>query len=233
MVTMCSARDGVDAIDHGGQRGRLTGTGDAGDQHQPARHVANLLDHFGQEQLIQGANLGGNHAQDQSDVAALLEDVHTEAAQSGDAVGHIDFRGLFEFLFLPRRHHAEGHVQHVFRGDARLVGQRRQLAVDAQVRIVAHLQMQVRGLAFRRDTKQVINIHAECVPGSPRGFKLSQHDAPNRHLPQDDLGNGPKLATGQGPKFSGMLARKSPTLRRQVEWGHRVLGRYNGATVWL
>ena len=143
MVTICSARERVDAIDHRRQRRGLTGTGDAGDQHQPARHVANLLHHFGQEQFVERANLGGNDAKHQSDVAALLEDVHTEAAQPGDAVGHIDFRGLFEFLFLPRRHHAEGHVQHVFRGDARLVGQRQQFAVDAQVRIVAHLQMQV------------------------------------------------------------------------------------------
>ena len=46
----------------------------------------NLLDDLRQIEFVEGANLGGDDAQYQSHVAALLEDVHTEAAQSGDAV---------------------------------------------------------------------------------------------------------------------------------------------------
>ena len=158
----------VHAIHHRRQRRRLTGTRNARHQHQPAWHVANLFHHFRQKQFVERANLRRNDAQHQSHIAALLENVHTEASQAGHAVRHIDFRGLFEFLFLPRRHHAERHVQHVFRADARLVGQRHQFAVNAQVRIVSHLQMQVAGSPFRRDPKQVINIHAEIFPWETR-----------------------------------------------------------------
>ena len=78
---------------------------------------------FGRKKFVEGANLGRNDAEHQADVAALLEYVHTEATEAGDAVGHIDFRGLFEFLFLARRHHAKSHVQHVFGRDAGLIGQ--------------------------------------------------------------------------------------------------------------
>ena len=131
----------VHAVYHGRQCRRLTGTCDTGYQHKAARHVADLLHHFRQEQFVERANLGGDDAEHQSHIAALLENVDAEAAQSGDAVGHIDFRGLFEFLFLACRHHAERHGQHVFGAHARLVGQRLQFAVNPQVRIVSYLQV--------------------------------------------------------------------------------------------
>ena len=130
---------GVDAVDHGGEGGRLARSGDAGHEHQSARHVADLFDDFGKKQFIEGADFGGNDAEDEPHIAALLEDVDTEPSQAGDAISHIDFGGLFEFLFLARRHHAEGHVQHVFRGDARLFGERQQVAINAQVGVISHL----------------------------------------------------------------------------------------------
>src|SRR5580704_8490075 len=150
----------IDAVNHRSQSCRFTGTGDAGDQNQAARQVTNLFHDFGQIEFVQSSNLGGNDAQHQPNIAALLEYVHTEAAKSGHAVGHVDFRALFELLFLPRRHHAESHGEHVFGADARLIGQRNQLAVDAQVRVVADLQVQVGGAPLHGDAKQVINVHA-------------------------------------------------------------------------
>src|SRR5208282_5040214 len=154
----------IDAVDHGGEGGRFARAGHSGDQHQTARHVANLLDYLRQEQFVKRADFGGNDAEHQSHIAALLKYVHTEASQAGDAVGHIDFRGLFEFLFLPCRHHAERHVQHVFGGDTRLIGQRHQIAINAQVRIVPHLQMQVGSAALHGDAEQVVDIHAGRTP---------------------------------------------------------------------
>src|SRR5206468_9894771 len=76
---------GVDTVDHGRQRRGLTGAGDSSNQHQAARHVADLLHHLGQEQFIERANLGRDDAEHQSDVAALLKDVDTKASQAGDA----------------------------------------------------------------------------------------------------------------------------------------------------
>ena len=54
---------GIDAVDHRGQRRGLAGTGDAGDQHQAARLVADLLHDLRQIEFVERANLGGNDAQ--------------------------------------------------------------------------------------------------------------------------------------------------------------------------
>ena len=96
--------------------------GNAGDQHQPSRHVANVLHYFGQVEFIEGPNLSRNYAQYNSHIAALLENVHTETSQACDAVCHVDFSGFFELLLLAGRHHAERHGEHIFRAHARLVG---------------------------------------------------------------------------------------------------------------
>src|SRR6202012_4519626 len=108
-------------------------TGGAGDEDQAALLYANPVDDGRKVELFGGANLGGDDAEDHADVAALLEDVHTEAAQAGDAVRHIEFGGFLELLLLPVGHHAEGHGEHFFRRDAGDVGERREEAVNAQV----------------------------------------------------------------------------------------------------
>src|SRR3954470_1892863 len=149
----------VHAIDHRGQRCRFSRAGDSRDQHESTRLVAYLLDDLGQIQLFKDANLGGNNAQHQSDVAALLKDVHAESSESGDSVRHIEFRGLFELLLLPVRHHAERHAQHVFGGNARLLAQRSKFTVDSNVREVADLQVQVGGLTIHCYPEQIIDIH--------------------------------------------------------------------------
>ena len=51
---------GVDLVDHGRQRRRLARSGRPGDQHQPARPVAQLADHRRQAQLIEGLDLQRN-----------------------------------------------------------------------------------------------------------------------------------------------------------------------------
>ena len=132
---------GIDAVHHGRQRRGLAGTGRSRHQHQAALLLANLFDHARQAQLVRRANFRGNDAQHHADVAALLENVHAEAAQSRDAVGHVQLRRLLELLLLAVGHHAERHGEHLFRADARHVGLRDQHAVDAQVGMVADLQV--------------------------------------------------------------------------------------------
>src|SRR5581483_9612372 len=129
----------VHAIDHRRQGGRFSGTGDTGYENESASLVANFLNDFGEIEFVKNTDLGRNHTQDQADIAALLEDVHTEASQTGNAIGHIKFGRLFEFLLLTIGHHAEGHVQHVLRSRARLLAQRHEFSVDANVRKVANL----------------------------------------------------------------------------------------------
>ena len=126
---------------------------------RPRGIVADLLHDLRHVELVERADLGGNHAQDHADVAALLEDVHAEASQAGDAVGHVELGILLEFLFLPVGHHAERHAQHVFGGDARLFGERDQFAVNAHVRVVADLQVQVGRLPVHGNAQQFVNLH--------------------------------------------------------------------------
>ena len=104
-------------------------------------------------------DLGGDDAEHHADVAALLEDVDTEAAQSGDAIRHVEFGIFLELLLLPVGHHAERHVQHVLGGHAGLICQRDQFAIHADVRIVANLQVKVGWPCAPRDAQQIINVH--------------------------------------------------------------------------
>ena len=154
---------GIDAVDHRRQRGGLTGTGGSRNQHQPALLFANFGDHGGKVQFFRGANLGGDDAQHHADVAALLKDVDAEAAQTRNAIGHIQFRCLFELLFLAVGHHAERHGEYLFRGDARHVGQRGEQAVHAQVRVIADFQMQVGRFAFNRAAEKIVNADGHMV----------------------------------------------------------------------
>ena len=153
----------IDAVDHGRERGRFTGTGGAGAEHEPALLFADGGEHAGQLELLEGANLGRNHAEDHADVAALLEDVDAEAAESGDAVGHIELGGFLEFLLLPVGHHAEGHGQHLFRRDAGDVGDRVQQAVDAKIGVIADLEVQVGRPLFDGAAQQIVNADGHGV----------------------------------------------------------------------
>src|SRR5258707_381924 len=100
---------GIDAVDHGGERGGLTGTGGSGDEDQAALLFANAIDDRGKIELVGGADFGGNHAQNHADVAALLEDVDAEAAEASDAVSHVELGGFLELLLLAVGHPRSGH----------------------------------------------------------------------------------------------------------------------------
>src|SRR4029077_21280836 len=133
----------IDAIYYRGERCRSTGTGGAGRKNQAALLFANLGEDAREFELFNGTNLGWNDAQNHSDVAALLEYVDAEAPETGDPIGHVKFGGFLEFLLLPVGHHAEGHRQHFFGRDAGDVRQTTEDTVDAEVRVVADLEMQV------------------------------------------------------------------------------------------
>ena len=106
---------GVDAVDHGRQRGGFARAGRSGHQHQAALLLADLVDDARQVQFLRGANFRRDDAQNHADVAALLEDVDAEAAQARHAIGHIQLGGFLEFLLLAVGHHAERHREHLFR----------------------------------------------------------------------------------------------------------------------
>src|SRR5947209_18231604 len=90
----------IDLVDHRRERGRLAGTGRAGDEHESARLVANLLDDGGQTELAKSEDLVGDLAVDGGRGAALVEDVGAEAGQSFDAEGEVELEVFFEAMLL-------------------------------------------------------------------------------------------------------------------------------------
>src|SRR5690348_6125955 len=155
----------IDAVNHGGERGGLTGTGGSRNEHEATLLFANLVDGTGKIEFLDGANFGWNDAEDDADVAALLENVDADTAKSGDAVSHVELGSLFEFLLLAISHHAEGHGKHFLGGDARDVGDGLEHAVDAEIRMVADFQMQVGGFVFDGFAQEIINSDGHS--GSP------------------------------------------------------------------
>src|SRR5712692_3514162 len=153
----------VDAVDHGRQRGGFTGTGGSGDQHEAALLFANLVEDWREIQLFVGANFRGDDAQHHADVAALLKDVYTETAQPGDAIRHVQFRRFLELLLLAVGHHAEGHREHLFGGDARHIGERGKQAVHAQIGVVADFQVQVGRFVFDRAAEEIVNVRCHIL----------------------------------------------------------------------
>ena len=164
----------VDAVNHRGKRGGLTGAGSPRDQHQAALLFANLGDDRRKVQFFRSANLGRNDAQNHADVAALLKNVDAEAAQAGHAVSHIELGSFFELLFLPVGHHAEGHGKHFFRRNAGHFGDGIQHAVHAQVRVVADFEVQVRSLLLYGAAKKIVNVqcHKRSSQSSVFGRQL-------------------------------------------------------------
>src|SRR5262249_15286373 len=94
------------------------GTGSSRDENEPALFFANSIDDGGKIQFFDRTNFGWDDAENHTDVAALLEDVDTEAAETRDAVGHIELGGLLKLLLLAVGHHAERHGKHFFGCDA-------------------------------------------------------------------------------------------------------------------
>ena len=175
---------GVDAVNHGGKRGGLTGTGGAGDKDKAALLFANFSDDTGEIELFDGANLRGNDAENHADVAALLKNVDAEAAKAGDAVSHVEFSSLLEFLFLPVGHHAEGHGEHFFGRDAGNVGDGGEQTVHAKVGMVADFQVQVGSFIFDSAPKEIVNANAHVSVVSAR--KRLRSDSNTRHEEQQE-----------------------------------------------
>ena len=128
-------------IDHRRERRRLSRSGRAGHQNQPATLVGDAVDYRRQAKLHAVLALIGNYAQHDADAAALLKNVRAKSAQPFDAVGDVDFRVVFQFLLLPIRHHRKRHVERVLGRESRRFRNRVQLAADPHHRKRADFQM--------------------------------------------------------------------------------------------
>src|SRR5882724_12085426 len=75
---------GVNAVNHRGKCGGLTGTGCSGDEHQAALLVANLVDHRRKIQLLRSTNLGRNYAKDHADKDSYFGGVESSSGDQQD-----------------------------------------------------------------------------------------------------------------------------------------------------
>src|SRR6267142_6441916 len=86
----------VDFVQHGGERGGLTGTGRAGDEYEPAGLVAEPFDDQGQAQGIKSLNFPGNRAEDRANRTALIEAIAAEACQVLETEREVQLQIFFE-----------------------------------------------------------------------------------------------------------------------------------------
>ena len=165
MVMMWRVAVLVDVVDHRRQRRRLAAAGGAGDQDQAALLLGDAAQDRRQVELLEAAHALRDDAQDDADGAALLEDVAAEAAQAGHAVGQVELLGVLEPLALVGGHDRRRHVDQGFVVEPDVLGQRPQLAVDADDRVVADLEVDVRGAVLDRRLEQLVDVHRPCRPG--------------------------------------------------------------------
>ncbi len=78
----------------------------------------------------------------------------------GDAVGQVDFLRVLELLALRGGHDRRGHLDEVLVIELLLVGDRREVPVDAGHRVAADLEVQVGGALFDGELQQVVDVHA-------------------------------------------------------------------------
>src|SRR4029079_12415725 len=74
----------IDLVDHGRERGRLSGSGWTGNENQAARLIAEVFDNRGQTEFFEGFDFVGNGAKDGAHRAPLVEQVGTKARQAFD-----------------------------------------------------------------------------------------------------------------------------------------------------
>ena len=167
---MCSVRWRVDVVDHRRQRRRLARAGRARAENQAAPLLGDLLEDRRQHQLADREDLDRDDAEDHAHRAALLEDVAAEAAQAGDRVRDVDLVVVLELFLLARGHDRERHRDRVFLHEPLQLDQRNELAVHADDRMRADLDVKVRRPALGGNFQQVIDVQ-----GSPRGDRWFLH----------------------------------------------------------
>ena len=133
----------VAVANHGRQRGGLTGTRSAHENHQATFGHGQFLDHRRQAQVVHVGNLGFNATQHHAHQVALVERGDPETAHAPGGNGKVALVVGDEFLALLLGHHAEHDVPGHVRGQ-RALGHRQDLAVDFHARGDAGGDKQVR-----------------------------------------------------------------------------------------
>ena len=161
---------GVDVVDHGGQRGGLARSGDAGDQDQTALLVGQLQHPFGQVQLLERGHIGRDEPQHHAHVPALLKHVDPITGSILGRVGQVDVPGLLVAVPQPVRHHRECELADHLSRQGRHVSHRAQIALYPKNGRKAGLEMDVRGAQMPGCLQYAVQrgVHLPAVVGANR-----------------------------------------------------------------
>ena len=169
IVTMWHSRVRVHVVDHRRERRGLPRTCETGDEHEAVRLVGERGDRGRQRQRVEAGDAGEHPTQHESDPAALAERAHAEPAEAGDAVHEVGLVGGGELGPVRRRHDRE----RARLGLGRFDGVERrlaELAVDAQARPRANLDVHVRSALLDGEAQQAIEVqHVTAVSTRRRG----------------------------------------------------------------
>ena len=167
------------------------------------------------------------------DDAALTEHVHPEPTDAGERDAEVGLAGLLELPLLVVRHQL--HPERLGVG-GREGGERRglELAVDADERDVADLQVQVARAALHRVPEQLVDLHRASFPRSCRSATrrpcLRHTIGTFAHHPKRQVHGrcSPAVAASREPRIPAMTSSIAPR-RRAVTAGRPPRKRRRGA----
>ena len=153
-VTVCMF---VAMADHGRQRRGLAGAGAADDQDQAALGQDQVFQDGRQAELFESWNLGRDDAQHRADAPLLDEDIDAKPANAGWVDREVALLGGIELANLVIVHD-RAHQRRGLLRLQRLLGQRRQFAVDLARRRKVRRDEQVRALARQHRAQAIEHV---------------------------------------------------------------------------
>ena len=98
----------VDFVEHGSERGGLTGPCWSGHEDESAGLVAQTLHDLRQSESVKALDFPWNGTEDGANGSPLIENVATETGQVFQTEGEVQFQVLFKAVFLRVRQNAVG-----------------------------------------------------------------------------------------------------------------------------
>ncbi len=147
----------VDLVDDRCECRRLTGAGRSRDEHEAARLLRELVELLREPEVFELLDLGGNETEGGAEALALEVDVDAEAGEAWDRIGEIELALDLELLLLLGREDPIQEPLGVVGREPGHVGQALEAPVDADSRLGAGRDVQVRGPARDDAFEQIVD----------------------------------------------------------------------------
>ena len=156
----------VHEVDHRGERGRLAGARDAGDEDHAAPLHAEPVEHLGQVELMERRDALGDVAKDAAHRALRQEHVHAEPAEPGQQIADVHLLALHELaVAVLAEEHQRRRLHEVLR-DGHQVVLHLEVPMNTQDRPGARLEVEVGRLALRRIRSRGLAAPCSVLPTS-------------------------------------------------------------------